>query len=102
MYPADFGLPRVSLNFYDIIVVWPWNKKYVLQDTAQVSVGGNLQLVSSRLAFSHQENLQFAQAFPAKQVNVLTRPLTNFKKSSKQLLTASWHCFNIQTFTRIA
>jgi len=42
MYPADFGLPRVS-------------------------VGGNLQLVSSRLAFSHQENLQFAQAFPAKQ-----------------------------------
>ena len=52
-------------------VVWPWNKQYVLQDIAQVSVGGNLQLVSSRLAFSHQENLQFAQAFPAKQVDVL-------------------------------
>ena len=43
MYPADFGLPRVP-------------------------VAGNLQLVSNRLAFSHQENLQFAQAFPAKQV----------------------------------
>lgn len=45
MYPADFGLPRVP------------------------PVGGNLQLVSNRLAFSHQENLQFAQAFPAKQVH---------------------------------
>ena len=44
MYPADFGLPRVP-------------------------VGGNLELVSNRLAFSHQENLQFAQAFPAKQVH---------------------------------
>ena len=71
MYPADFGLPRVGLNFYDIIVVWSWNKHHVLQDTAKVSVGGNLQLVSSRLAFSHQENLQFAQALPAKQVDVL-------------------------------
>ena len=42
MYPADFGLPRVGFNFYEIVVVWPWNKQYVLQDIAQVSVGENL------------------------------------------------------------
>ena len=75
MYPADFGLPRVGLNFFDFIVVWQKHEtisiQHVWQDIAQVSVGGNLQLVSSRLAFSHQENLQFAQAFPAKQASVL-------------------------------
>ena len=48
MYPADFGLPRT-----------------------QPAEGGSLQLLSSRLAFSHQENLHFAQAFPAKQVQAV-------------------------------
>ena len=96
MYPADFGLPRVGCNFYDIIVVWPWNKQYVLQDIAQVSAGGNLQLVSSRLAFSHQENLQFAQAFPAKQVNALD--VLGHLQTSKNHQNTTWTVDSLLTF----